>query len=275
VAEMVRSPLAGKRVVITRPALHSETLVNALTERGATAIVRPLIAFSDPEDFQPLDKAISEVGQFDWLMFTSGEAVRSVTRRSNKLGPRLGQQWGDLRVAAVGPGTAETITNAGLQVDYVAEEHSGIGLANELGERLRGKKVLLPRSDRANPDLPRELRRHKAEVTEVIAYRTLKATELELEELTGLLNGKAEAILFFSPSAVEHFVEMIGGEQLRALEDKVAITAVGPVSANALQDAGVRHIVQARDTTVAAVVEALEEYFGETARQAQTGAKKA
>jgi uroporphyrinogen-III synthase len=272
---MAPSPLTGKRVVITRPALQSETLVNALTERGAIAIVRPLIAFSDPEDLRPLDKAISEVGQFDWLMFTSREAVRSVTRRSNKLGRNLGQQWGDLRVAAVGPGTAETITKAGLQVDYVAQEHSGIGLANELGERLRGKKVLLPRSDRANPDLPRELKHHKAEVTEVIAYRTLKATELELEELIDLLNGKAEAILFFSPSAVQHFVEMIGGEQLRALEDKMAITAVGPVTANALRDAGVRHIVQAEDTTAAAVVEALEEYFVETARQAQTGAKRA
>ena len=274
-AEMVPWTLAGKRVVITRPALQSETLVNALTERGATAIVRPFIAFSDPEDFQPLDKAISEVGQFDWLMFTSGEAVRSVARRSNKLGRSLGQQWSDLRVAAVGPGTAETITKAGLQVDYVAQEHSGIGLANELGERLRGKKVLLPRSDRANPDLPRELRHYAAEVTEVIAYRTLKATELELKELIGLLNGKAEAILFFSPSAVQHFVEMTGGEQLRDLEDKMAITAVGPVTANALRHAGVRSIVQARDTTAIAVVEALEEYFLDTARQAQKGAKRA
>jgi len=275
VAEMIPSPLARKRIVITRPALQSEMLVNALTERGAAAIVRPLLAFSDPEDFQPLDKAISEIRQFDWLMFTSGEAVRSLARRSNKLGRSLGQQGSDLQVAAVGPGTAETITKAGLKADYVAREHSGIGLANELGERLGGKKVLLPRSDRANPDLPRELRFHKAEVTEVIAYRTVKATELELEELLGILNGKAEAILFFSPSAVQHFVEMIGGEQLRSLEDKMAITAVGPVTANALGDAGVRRIVQARDTTAAAVVEALEEYFVENLRQAQTGARRA
>jgi len=70
-------------------------------------------------------------------------------------------------------------------------------------------------------------------------------------------------------------VEMTGGEQLRDLEDKMAITAVGPVTANALRHAGVRSIVQARDTTAVAVVEALEEYFLATARQAQRGAKRA
>ncbi len=273
--EMAPSALLGKRMLITRSALQSEALANALTERGAVPIMRPLIAFSDPEDFAPLDSAISRLEQFDWLIFTSGEAVRAVVRRCSKQGQSLAKQWSHLRVAAVGPVTAEQVKKSGLQVDYVAQTHSGISLANELGERLREKRVLLPRSDRANPDLPAALRRHRAEVTEVTAYRTLRPTEIEQEQLTEFVNGNADAILFFSPSAVLHFAEAFGGERLSAIENKLAIAAVGPVTANALRDAGVRRIVSAGDTTAAAVVEALEEHFAATVKQAQAGAKRA
>ncbi len=177
-------------------------------------------------------------------------------------------------MAAVGPVTAEEVKKSGLHVDFVAQTHSGIGLANELGERLKEKKVLLPRSDRANPDLPRVLRHHGAEVTEVIAYRTLRPKETELKELSEFVNGKADAILFFSPSSVLHFVELFGDEQLLKLQDKLAMTAVGPVTAKALREAGVRSPVLAADTTAAAVVDALEEHFAGPAKQVRAGAKR-
>src|SRR6266849_5812025 len=121
---MAPSALLGKRMLITRSALQSEALANALTERGAVPIMRPLIAFSDPEDFAPLDSAISRLEQFDWLIFTSGEAVRAVVRRCSKQGQSLAKQWSHLRVAAVGPVTAEQVKKSGLQVDYVAQTHS-------------------------------------------------------------------------------------------------------------------------------------------------------
>jgi uroporphyrinogen-III synthase len=118
------------------------------------------------------------------------------------------------------------------------------------------------------------LRRHGAEVTEVIAYRTLRPTPVEERNLRQIADGTADAVLFFSPSAVHHFAELSGGEQLRALQDKLAITAVGPVTANALREAGVQRIVLAGDTTGAAVVEALENHFASTVKQAQAGVKR-
>lgn len=273
-AKLAPSSLTGKRVVITRSALQCEALATVLLERDATPIWRPLIAFSDPEDFGPLDTAISQLEQFDWLIFTSAEAVRAVARRCSKLGQSLAQPWGHLRVAAVGPVTAEAIQKTGLQVEYVAKTHSGVALANELGERVPGRKVLLPRSDRANPDFPAALRYHGADVREVIAYRTLRPAKIEREELTEFENGKADAILFFSPSAVVHFTEAFGRERLSAIENKMAITAVGPVTAGALRQAGVERVVMARDTTAAAVVEALEEYFAGAAKAAPAGVKR-
>jgi len=117
--------------------------------------------------------------------------------------------------------------------------------------------------------------RQGAQVTEVIAYRTLRPTDVGQRDLKQIAEGVVDAVLFFSPSAVQHFAELFGGEKLGALQYKLAITAVGPVTANALRRAGAQRIVMAGDTTAGAVVAALEEYFACAAKQAPAGAKRA
>ena len=266
--------LAGKRIVITRAAAQSEALARELIVRGAIPVVLPLVSFAEPQDSAPLDAAIAEIQQFDWMMLTSAQAVRAVIKRGEELKLSLNHADNKLRIACVGPVTTEEARRAGLRVEYVAETHTGAALAEELGKRLKGAKVFLPRSDRANPDLPPALKRHGALVTEVIAYRTLRPTAIDERNLRQVADGAADAVLFFSPSAVQHFAELFGGQQLRALQDKLAITAVGPVTANALREAGVQRTVLAGDTTATAVVEALEKHFAGTVKQAQAGAKK-
>ena len=273
-AEAAPKALAGKRIVITRSAAQSEALARELSARGAIPVVLPLVTFADPEDFAPLDAAIAEMQRFDWIIFTSAQAVRAVVKRSEELKRSLIHSGSKLRIASVGPVSAEAARQAGLPVEYVAGTHTGAALAEELGSRLQGAQVFLPRSDRANPDLPPALKRHGAQVTEVIAYRTLRPTDVDQRNLKQLAEGAADAVLFFSPSAVQHFAELLGREQLRALQDKLAITAVGPVTANALREAGVGRSVVAGNTTAAAVVEALEEHFAGTVKQAPAGAKR-
>jgi uroporphyrinogen III methyltransferase / synthase len=275
VAEASPNALAGKHIVITRSAAQSEALARELSARGAIPVVLPLVSFADPEDFAPLDAAIVEIQRFDWMILTSAQAVRAVVKRAEVLKHSLIRSESKLRIACVGPVTSDAARQAGFSVEYVAETHTGAALAEELGNRLQGAKVFLPRSDRANPDLPPALKRHGAQVTEVIAYRTLRPTDVDQRELGQIAAGAADAVLFFSPSAVQHFTALFGGKQLCALQDKLAITAVGNVTANALREAGVRRIVLAADTTAAAVVEALEEHFAGTVKQAKAGAKKA
>jgi uroporphyrinogen III methyltransferase / synthase len=273
VAEASPNALAGKRIVITRSAAQSEALAREISARGAIPMMLPLVSFADPEDFAPLDAAIAEIQQFNWMILTSAQAVRAVVKRTEELKRNLIHTGSKLRIACVGPVTAGAVRQAGLPVEYVAETHTGAALAEELGNRLFGAKVFLPRSDRANPDLPPALKRQGAHVTEVIAYRTLRPTAVDQRNLRQIAEGAADAVLFFSPSAVQHFAELFGGEQLRALQDRLAITAVGPVTAKALRDAGVPRIVLAGDTTAAAVVKSLEEHFAGTVKQAQAGAK--
>ncbi|MBA0083566.1 MAG: uroporphyrinogen-III synthase [Acidobacteria bacterium Pan2503] len=269
--ENFQSSLGGKRVVITRSAAQCEDLVRELSARGATPLVFPLVSFAEPEDFAPLDRAIRKVEEFDWLILTSAQAVRAVVERAADLERPLVRTDSRVRVACVGPVTADAARKADLAVEYIALTHNGVALANELGSKLRGAKVLLPRSDRANPDLPAVLERFDARVTEVIAYRTLRPAETDGDGLKKIVDGRADAVLFFSPSAVQHFAELVGAAALNEIESKLAITAVGPVTANVLRQAGVRSAVVAQNTTAVSVLEALEGHFA----AAKTGVKRA
>ena len=269
--ENFQSSLGGKRVVITRRAAQCEDLVRELSARGATPLVFPLVSFAEPDDFAPLDRAIRKIAEFDWLILTSAQAVRAVVERAADLERPLVRTDSRVRVACVGPVTADAARKADLPVEYVALTHNGVALANELGSKLQGGKVLLPRSDRANPDLPAALERFGAQVTEVIAYRTLRPAETDGDGLKKMVDGRADAVLFFSPSAVQHFAELVGATALNEIESKLAITAVGPVTANVLRQAGVRSAVVAQDTTAVSVLEALEGHFA----AAKTGVKQA
>jgi uroporphyrinogen-III synthase len=272
---MAASVLAGKRIVITRSAEQSEVLSRELSARGAVPVVVALVSFAKPEYSGPLDAAIAEIEQFDWMILTSAEAVRAVVKRGEQLRKPVASTGNKLQIACVGPVTAEAARNAGLRVGCIAKTHTGLGLAEELGNRLQGAKVFLPRSDRANPDLPLALRRHGAQVTEVIAYRTLRPTEVDEGKLRVMANGTVDAMLFFSPSAVHYFVELIDGAQLRGLQDRTAIIAVGPVTASALRECGFGRIVVAAETTASAAVLALEEHFGNEQKESQAGANRA
>jgi uroporphyrinogen III methyltransferase/synthase len=268
------SALKGKRIVVTRAATQSEALAEQLSALGALPVILPLVAFAEPEDFAPLDKAIAQVEHFHWVIFTSGQAVRAFVGRSKQLNAALERRGSKVQIASVGPVSAEAVRQAGLPVEYVANMHNGVALAQELGERVKGRKVLLPRSDRANPDLPAALRAHGADVTEVVAYRTLQPSDADGLDLRRISSGEWDAILFFSPSAVQHYAELAGAEQLRKLQDRVVITAVGPVTANALREAGVARMVVAPDTTATSVIQALEQHFESATRQSAAGVKR-
>src|SRR6202795_2596740 len=133
------SVLSGKRVVITRAARQSIELVEILGELGAMPILLPLVAFSAPEDFGPLDAALDRLEQFDWIIFTSENAVRAVVKRAGVRGNLRNVAGRRLPAHAAGPTTATAAERAGFFVDYQAETHSGAALANELGVKLRGQ----------------------------------------------------------------------------------------------------------------------------------------
>ena len=261
-----RSTLAGKRVVITRAALQSSDLYEKLTASGAIPVLLPLVSFAPPDDYAPLDKALLQWKQFDWVLFTSAYAVQAVVVRAARFGRNLGKGGAPPNIAVVGPATRDKAEQAGFFVTHTASTHQGVALADELGERVRDQRILLPRSDRANPDLPAALQRLGANVTEVVAYRTLRAGDVDPQTVARITKGEADAILFFSPSAVHTFLELVGRERLAALQNRIAMACIGPVTAKALRDSGVQRVVTPAEATAEAVVEALQSYFTSTSR---------
>lgn len=267
------STLAGKRVVVTRALEQCNSLCSELQTRGAIPILLPLISFAPPDDFAPLDAALCDFSQFDWFFLTSQNVLRSLLERCASLKISLAGAVGRVRIAAVGPATAHAASDAGLAIAHVAANHQGLALAEELHAELLGCRVFLPRSDRANPELPEVLRRLGAEVIEAVAYRTVRPGDPDPAVLAAVSDGGADAILFFSPTAVLHFRDLVGESRFRAVQGKAIFAAIGPVTARALQDAGAGRIVSAKDTTVPAVIAALEKYFA-GAKQTLAGAKR-
>jgi len=255
------SALAGKRVVVTRAAAQCAALCRELVARGATPLVLPLVAFAAPENTAPLDAALRELAEFDWILLTSQNAVQALAARCETLDISLAAAAGSLRIAAVGPATAAAAEKAGLKVAHVAATHHGVALAEELGGQVRGCRIFLPRSDRANPALPEALARLGARVTEVVAYRTLAASPAEEEARRQMERGEAEAVLCFSPSAVQHLADLLGAERMRALQKQMVFAAIGPVTAAALRKAGVEHVVVAPDASVPGILAALAAHW--------------
>lgn len=272
-AEAGKSALAGKTIVVTRTAEQSGKLIEALTARGARVRLLPMISFAAPENYDGLDAALGRLDEFDWIIFTSANAVQAVERRCREKGTPKIDALRHVKAAAVGPTTAAEAEHAGFLVDYVAKNHSGAGLAEELKEELSRKRVLLPRSDRANPDLPNALVRMRAAVTEAIAYRTMAPSQESQGQAADSLKESVDGILFFSPSAVHNFLELLGPERLKALQGRTVMVAIGPATASALSGAGIQRIAHAADTTPEAAVEALEGHLARTRVRSATEVK--
>jgi uroporphyrinogen III methyltransferase/synthase len=266
--------LKGKRVVVTRAAEQSEHLVQALLEKGAVPILLPLVAFAPPDDPLPLDEAIGGLSRYDWIFLTSQNALRALQERSHLLNLNLAQAMAGVRVAAVGPATAEAAEHAGLRVAHVATRHQGVALAEELAEELKGKSVFLPRSDRANPDLVYQLQRQGAQVTEIVAYKTIRTNDNDPRRVEAMIRDGADAVLFFSPSAAHHLQDLLGNEKFVEFSGHTVFAAIGPVTEDALRKAKAARVILARDTAVSAVLAALADYFSQPQPRLSAGVKQ-
>jgi len=253
-------PLEGKRVVVTRSLVQARDLMARLENMGATVLLFPAVSFSEPTDTAGLDRAIRSLVEFDWILFTSANAARFFAGRCRKLGVEPSQE-GNYLCAAVGPATASAVAAEGFSVDHVAQEFLGASLAQELSASLEGKKILLPRSERARPDLPDALRAVGAEVTEVVAYHTGGVGVIDPGVMRAIREAQVDVISFFSPSAIENMRADLGEEVLSRLGARAALAAVGPVTAAALRNAGLPVAIEAPFATAESMAAAIANYF--------------
>jgi uroporphyrinogen III methyltransferase / synthase len=258
-------PLFGKRILVTRPRDQAAELVERLEAMGAQAIEAPRIRITPPDDFGPLDEACERAGTFDWIIFSSANAVDTFVQRLLETPHDLRALKG-VKLGVVGPATAERLTRLGLKVDLTPAEfraESVLQAMTEAGD-LRGTKILLPRADIGRELLADELRKQGADVTEVVAYRTVVAEperEGEPDIYRMLLERHIDVVTFTSASAVRNFVRVLGAEPAADLLRTTIVASIGPVTAEAATQCNIATTVMPDTYTVPALVDAIVDYF--------------
>ena len=241
--------MTGPRVLVTRPRAQSRDLVTALEAWGAHAVLFPTVEILGPQDPAPIDRAVIRLAGYDWLVFTSANAVEAIFDRLGGA-PSRGP-----KIAAVGPATAAEIRRRGARVDYVPSEYLSAQLGRELPD-VGGRTVLIPQGDQAGTALVDALIERGARVDVVEAYRTAPPESADPRALADLAVG-VDAAVFTSGSAVRHLFTLLGNDAaLLALKGAV-IACIGPVTAGVARALGLEVHVEPAEHTVPAVAEAL------------------
>ena len=255
-----RLPLFGKRIVTTRTREQSAAFREALEELGAEAIEIPAIEIRDPQSWQPLDDAIARLEEFDYLLFTSSNGAKKFLGRLQPCGRDLRNLHG-LRIGAIGPGTAAVLTATGIRADFLPQQYQAEGLLESLKEEdVRGKNFLIPRAKVARDILPRTLEERGARVEVVEAYETIQP-QFAPGELERLLTPAPDAITFTSSSTVTNFLKLIESEQLGKILEGVAIASIGPITSATARKHGLEVSIDAVESTVPGLIQALRNYF--------------
>jgi uroporphyrinogen III methyltransferase/synthase len=248
-------PLLGRRVLVTRAAGQAKALSSKLQVLGATTIEVPTIEIEPPTNTDQLDSAIKNLGNYDWIIFTSVNGVDFFSRRMACVQAHI-SVLNSVRVAAIGSATAAALERAGRKADYIPAEFLSERIALGLGN-LQGKRILLPRADIASEKLPLLLRSRGATVDEVTAYTTVPPRELSSEELRKTIEAGVDIVTFTSPSTVSNFSHALGEVEARKFLGHVRVACIGPVTLEAARKIGINVNVVANPHTIDALVEAI------------------
>jgi uroporphyrinogen III methyltransferase/synthase len=249
-------PLFGRRVLVTRPAHQSADLIRKLEELGAIVHALPAVRVSEPADWGPVDSALTRLGDFQWLVFTSVNGVHAFVGRLRATGRDL-RALGHIHLAAIGPATADALRTYHLEPDLVPPEYRSENLAAALAERVAGQRVLLARADRGRELLREELAR-VARVDQVAVYsqEDVPAADSGLFEL--LRNGELDYITLTSSNIARSLARLLPAEVDAALRaGRMRVVSISPVTSAAVRELGWPVAAEARVYTMEGVLEAL------------------
>jgi uroporphyrinogen III methyltransferase/synthase len=251
----------GKKILITRARDQAAVFATSLRDLGAEVVEFPTIEIVSPLRWDELDRAIDQLGSYDWLIFTSANGVNFFWQRLEERGKGL-RLPSSLKVCAIGPATAYQLKEKGIEVDYTPKEFVAEAILKGFEKMvLKGRRILLARARQARDILPKGLRQMGAKVDVVEVYRTVKPKggSKRLKEL--LMKGKVDAITFTSSSTVNHFAELLKKEDLQALLKNTTIACIGPITARTAKGWRIRVQIQPKQYTVPGLTQAIVQYF--------------
>jgi uroporphyrinogen III methyltransferase / synthase len=252
-----RQPLFGQRIVMTRPVGEAPRSAAVLEALGAEVLLAPTVEIRPISDPGPLDAAIGRLEEFDWLVFTSANGVRFFIRRLEEVGRDL-RALGHIRLAAIGPTTAEALAGYHLRADLVPDSYRSEALAAALGGRAAGARILLARADRGRAVLREELE-HLADVTQVPVYHNADALELPESVADRIAAGTVDWITLTSSAIARRLHALLPEPARRRIGVEVRLASLSPVTTQAAVQLGWEVAVEAREYTWEGLVRSLVE----------------
>ncbi|MEX2175454.1 MAG: uroporphyrinogen-III C-methyltransferase [Pirellulaceae bacterium] len=248
-----RRPLFGQRVLVTRPAHQAAELAAPLAELGAEVLLQPAIEIRPAADAARVDRMLELMDRFDWLVFSSSNGVRFLL--DQLLNPGVGRDLralGNVKIAAVGPGTAEELARYHLRADLVPQEFRAEALAAALREGAAGKRFLLVRASRGREVLADELTRAGGIVEQLVAYESVDVEQPEAEIAERLAAGQIEWTTVTSSAIARSLVRMFGAALART-----KLVSISPLTSATLRELGYEPAAEAQEYTLAGVIAAV------------------
>ena len=201
-----RLPLAGWKVLVTRPKGRSSRTAELLRKKGAEVLELPSIKTVPVQDKSSLHEALSGMDQYQWLVFTSPTGVEIFFQELRACHKDI-RSLGSVKVAAIGQGTAKALEERGILTDLIPEVYDGDSLGEALAAELQGgEKILLPRAEKGNQNLADILRKKGAEVDDIATYETLYETSPLIHIGEEIHKRAIDCVVFTSASTVKGFV---------------------------------------------------------------------
>lgn len=250
-------PLWGQRILVTRSRTQASILVESIRQLGGEAIEFPTIEIIKEDNLEPLYQAFELIESYDWLVFTSVNAVDIFFASLRERGKDIRSLSG-LKICAIGPATAANLQNRGMFIDIIPDEYKAEGIIEKIGALITpGQHVLLPRARGAREILPQSLREMGAQVDECFLYQAVVPRDINSEDWAELLQDGLDYLTFTSSSTVSNLVKIIGSEQVQILNQKVKIACIGPITAATARDNGFKVDIMADEYTIPGLVNAV------------------
>jgi uroporphyrinogen III methyltransferase/synthase len=245
----MRLTLAGLSIVVTRAAHQAEELAAPLRILGAEIILLPVIEIAPPADSAPLQEAAAHSREYDWIIFTSANAVAAFAAELRE--PLYSRRT---RVAAIGPATHDVAEQYGFEVSLTPDKFVAESLVAAFGdEKLEGCRILIPSAAVTRNVVPRELRSRGAKVDVVEAYRNVIPATAPSRARAVFQEPFPDWVTFASSSAVDHLLVLVGTEVL----ENVKIASIGPITSETARKHGLSVTAEAREHINTGLVDAI------------------
>jgi len=248
-------PLFGQRILITREYTKD---YEPLEDLGAEIFEFPTIETVPPESYKELDESIDKIETYNWIIFTSANGFKYFMQRLLDKERDIRDLKG-VRICAIGTKTAETIKNYGVKVDLIPKEFTAEGLIEAFSQQstvnsLKEMKFLLPRAEVAREVFPQKVRELGGEIDTPAAYRAIKPEKHGKRLKRFLKEGRISVATFTSAATFNNFVDIMGEDAIEILKD-VTIAVIGPVTAKAIEKAGLKVSITPKEATIKAMVD--------------------